>query len=405
MKEKIQVHMWFNNGHIAVLLESNALVLHLRLPEDQARFLNSSSTRHSFFIKDQYVWDGTTLHYHYPNPMSRYGAVGRPCEKIAIPDMDAFQKTLADFTISDPNLLDLYLSPAQAIELMTPNNEQDFKYIPQFYELDRWKDPEDSFMPDSNIQCWRNETDISQKNNPGSVHRGLKKIFQDTSNSYHFEIIADPAEIIKEWKSYQAKTKNKASLFGNNCAVATQWFLNQFAHIPAPTFLSAPVSCDQIMPSLDIPSLPISNFRTPSFSTPGLYIPSFIPSPTMVPKRILEHAKFHLESDKNAEIIIAKTTYLAVNLELAKSALLTLGSAAGSIVAGTFLSNGLSFCPVLAMTTLAATAALSAPRFFSAINKRAERVIADDTILRKSSVDVSSQPDIMPLTLATSSMS
>ncbi len=57
------------------------------------------------------------------------------------------------------------------------------------------------------------------------------------SSNCRFDILDNPDEITTEWNRYWDETEEEASIIGNNCAVAAQWFLTRFAGIPAPSLV------------------------------------------------------------------------------------------------------------------------------------------------------------------------
>ena len=97
------------------------------------------------------------------------------------------------------------------------------------------------------------------------------------SSKYSFDINADPDKITKSWNKYWNDTENEAGIFSNNCAVAAQWFLTEFAGIPKPN---------------------LSNVSWNHLAL-GIIWPSFIPSPVTLPGRIFSNAKFHIDSKIN----------------------------------------------------------------------------------------------------------
>ncbi|GEM_PF-4563910 len=68
-----------------------------------------------------------------------------------------------------------------------------------------------------------------------SRETGAKNYLSEASSQYSFDIIANPEEIISAWWRYHRYTSRRASVLGENCAVATQRFLTHFANVPAPS--------------------------------------------------------------------------------------------------------------------------------------------------------------------------
>ena len=126
---------------------------------------------------------------------------------------------------------------------------------PTFYELDRWKEPKDD---------WNQEA---------------KSIIAKASSKYSFNIDANPNEIVTKWNNYWKGTKGE--LLGNNCAVATQWFLSEFADVPQPNISN--ISVNHVM-----------------F---GTLWPSLIPCPVLLPGRVMSNAKFYLDARNHPEIV------------------------------------------------------------------------------------------------------
>lgn len=125
-----------------------------------------------------------------------------------------------------------------------------------FYNLDRWSTP---------LKTW------------GKKPEGY---IANASSVYSFDIIADPYDITNSWINYWYDTEEDARVLGDNCAVATQWFLSKFAGIPQPGS---------------------SNFSL-NYLSCGVVWPSFIPCFVTLPGRILSNAKFHLEAKNNPEM-------------------------------------------------------------------------------------------------------
>lgn len=120
---------------------------------------------------------------------------------------------------------------------------------PTYYFINRGTKPRDGWDP------------------PGGLcDRRLKA----ANSTYCFEIEADTNEIMQKWKEYYFQTKK--NVFGENCAVAVQRFLTEFANIPEPSHRLNP---------------------TWNYFTCGIFWPSVIPCPLTLPGRVMDNVKFH----------------------------------------------------------------------------------------------------------------
>jgi hypothetical protein len=101
----------------------------------------------------------------------------------------------------------------------------------------------------------------------------------DADEKISFDIQAHPNEIFNSWSTYWNCTEQGSSILGNNCAVASQWFLSKYCGIPKP----------------DSSGFNINHMAL------GICWPSFIPCPILLPGRVMDNAQFHLElkKDKN----------------------------------------------------------------------------------------------------------
>ncbi|KAF5271520.1 hypothetical protein FQR65_LT05140 [Abscondita terminalis] len=90
------------------------------------------------------------------------------------------------------------------------------------------------------------------------------------NSTYCFEIEADTHKIIQKWKKYFFQTKK--NVFGENCAVAVQRFLTEFANIPESSHYLNP---------------------TWNYLTCGIFWPSVIPCPLTLPGRVMDNVKFY----------------------------------------------------------------------------------------------------------------
>jgi hypothetical protein len=188
-----------------------------------------------------------------------------------------------------------------------------------FYSMNRWKPPRDSWETDEEIL----------NSGPQSKHRRagrFQALMNRAEENYCFTIEACPDEIIKDWIDYYTSTEKNAFVFGTNCAVATQRFLNKYAQIPAPLNMSAPFQLHQLY----------------------YYVhwPSFFPALALIPHKVFHNAKFHLEARSNHAI---KESYLQIHWRMAINALCGFGSLAGIMLASKYLSKSLNtlVAPVL----------------------------------------------------------
>jgi hypothetical protein len=119
-----------------------------------------------------------------------------------------------------------------------------------YYRINRWAEPD---------IAWRKEEKVCLKH---------------ASSIYSFEIEADPNEITHKWRNYYYETKNDASIFGENCAVAAQRFLTHFANIPEPRRYN--LSWNHLVL--------------------GIMWPNIIPCPVMLPGLVMDNVKLHTKN-------------------------------------------------------------------------------------------------------------
>lgn len=129
-----------------------------------------------------------------------------------------------------------------------------------YYFIDRWSAPENH---------WHSYA------TPEIAQQELEK----ASAIYSFEIKANARSIMSDWKIYWRSTEKNAFILGDNCGVATQWFLQRFAGVP----------------KLDLSNISLNHFVM------GIFWPSFVPCPVTLPGRVMSHAKFHLNIKNNPE--------------------------------------------------------------------------------------------------------
>jgi len=167
------------------------------------------------------------------------------------------------------------------IELVLENTSTDPH---TYYGINRWADP---------TNYW-------------SVDGGLKEIIDMASSTFKFDIKADPAVITKEWNEYWKSTEDSASILGNNCAVAAQWFLTKFAGVPEAN---------------------LSNLSGNHLAL-GIIWPSFIPCPVTLPGRVMSNVKFYKEAQNHPDEA-AQYSKLWLYNGLAIGAVLFVASATG----------------------------------------------------------------------------
>lgn len=217
------------------------------------------------------------------------------------------------------------------IEIVLENTSSKEK---EFYRINRWE-------TDPPNHSWDSDYELNS----------CKKYIQEASSVFSFNIEANPDEITREWINYWNKTQQTASIFGNNCAVATQWFLNKFANIPDPDFLY--VSLNHL-----------------AF---GILWPSLIPCFAMSPGRIMSYTKFWIEAKENPQLL-AKYSYLILNIYMALTLLIWGFSVLALSIAASVLSGGIASIAVVACVTFGA---VSAYGFFKAYNLSSKKIISD----------------------------
>lgn len=172
------------------------------------------------------------------------------------------------------------------------------------------------------------------------------------SSIYSFDIEADPQKIIDEWTKYWIETNAQASILGNNCAVAAQWFLTRFAHIPAPNLSNVSVN----------------------YIIGPLFWPSFIPCPVTLPGRIISNAKFYMEARNHPEIA-NQYSRLFLYTSIALTALAVTASIVALTIAAIFLSGLIA---ALVIIGCVAAGAASSYGFFKTTNTLSAKNIADN---------------------------
>lgn len=205
-----------------------------------------------------------------------------------------------------------------------------------YYRINRWSSPQETFLSDEEANA--------------------TAYLRAASSSYSFEIEANPTEVVSKWRAHHQKTSPDASILGHNCGVSVQWFLTEFAGIPAPHPFSTPISINH--------------------TALGLFIPSFVPFPVTLPGRIMSHAKFYIEARKHPELA-TQYTNLWLNTCLAVSALTMAISVTGIALASLLLSSGLSGAGVIAGCVM--VGAVASAGFFATLNTRAAKILVGQT--------------------------
>lgn len=197
------------------------------------------------------------------------------------------------------------------------------------------------------------------------------KILDRASSTYSFEKELNPREVVDSWLIYFSKTRLSAHVLGENCAVAAQWFLTEFAGIPEPS---------------------LSNVSANHLAL-GIMWPSFIPCPVTLPGRVMSNAKFHMEAQNNPETAEHfSKLFLCTSLS---TAMLAFGASVFALaVAATVLTGGLAAVAIAGCT---AAALVSSYGFFKAYNKlSAKSMVAemkkydDDDALLESTTELKS---------------
>ncbi len=162
----------------------------------------------------------------------------------------------------------------------------------------------------------------------------------------------DPEKIITKYQSWDEQTPLDGHPCGNNCAVAAQWFLKEFANIPEPSLSNISVNLLAL----------------------GVMWPSFIPCPVTLPGRIMDNAKFHIGIRDNAAIM-REYSYWFLYTKMFLSTLCL----AAAIFAITSISAIASFgiAPALVIAASAAVGTTSLYGFFTTYNQISAKNILD----------------------------
>ena len=172
------------------------------------------------------------------------------------------------------------------------------------------------------------------------------------SSVYTFDIDADPNTIVQNWRKYWSETEEEASILGNNCAVAAQWFLTEFAAIPSPNLSNV-------------------SFNHLAF---GIVWPSIIPCPVTLPGRIMSNVKFHVEARHHPEMA-DQYSKLFLYASIALAVLALSASIFALSVAATVLTGGIA---TLAITCSIIGIVASSYGFFQATNFLSAKGIGDE---------------------------
>ena len=202
-------------------------------------------------------------------------------------------------------------------------------------------------------------------NNKWISHYGPKEALDDASSIFSFDIEKDPDDIVKKWKAYWNDTEKEAGILGNNCAVAAQWFLTEFAGIPKP-------------------SLSNISFNHLAF---GILWPSFIPCPVTLPGRVMSNAQFHINAQNSPQT--SQYMHLFVYTSLALATLALAASIFALTVAATVLSGGLA---ALAIAGGAVAVGASSYGFFRAFNNASAQTIRDNSQQQDQSSSIKKAP-------------
>ncbi|CAM2957795.1 Uncharacterised protein [Legionella steigerwaltii] len=180
-----------------------------------------------------------------------------------------------------------------------------------------------------------------------------KQNIEEASSVYSFDIEANPDDIVKRWKEYWHRTWKDAGILTQNCAVAAQWFLTEFAGIPKPS---------------------LSNVSWNHLAF-GIVWPSFIPCPITLPGRIMSNAKFHIEAKTHPEVA-EQYTRLFLYTSMALATLFFAASVFALVVAATVLTGGIAG---VVIAGCAAVGIASTYAFFKAHNVLSAQNIAAES--------------------------
>lgn len=179
--------------------------------------------------------------------------------------------------------------------------------------------------------------------------------FNAASTTCTFEIDAILDEIKTGWSNYHCS--NEPNIVTNNCADATTWFLEHYAKIPSPTFLSAPISLNYL--------------------TLGIFIPSFIPIGITLPGRIMSNVEFYTHARNHPELT-EQYSNLGLQIGIAVSILVLAASITGIIAASIYLSGAIA---TITTTGCSVSGAISTWGLFKAVNtQKAIQILQNDQL-------------------------
>ncbi|MDF1757291.1 MAG: hypothetical protein P1U74_03225 [Legionellaceae bacterium] len=323
MQKKIDAHLLFMYGHhVEILLE---------IPNNVVIYIDEYASE---IQETGYVWNGRDL-YLYDEDGAR--------KHIEVLDKNILEQGASGNLLTEGVRSYFYLTKSQ-LGLNDEHNNSLAEHTSQYFCLNRWKDPCQGWEFDHAITY----SDETKKNKRAYRYQSLKNRSEST---YTFTLEADPMEIVLAWNQYHEQTKDDAFIFGDNCAVASQWFLEKYANIPHPKCWSAPFGINQLMYYL--------------------HTPSFIPAFALIPKRVFDNAKFHLEARKTVN---PKESHLRISMRIAINFLLTIGGISGIIYASKHMSKAVSsiLAPSLGLLSIYRSTFI-----FSDLNKIAAQNIAD----------------------------
>ena len=184
---------------------------------------------------------------------------------------------MTDITV---HVLNFY-SLASHIEIVLEDESTDPH---EYLRLNRWSKPERCYFNELNKPMWIENHEQLVKQADAQFSFTLKGV--------------DKLNITREWDQYFKESQSNAYILGDNCAVAAQWFLKNYAGVPDPNNSNI-------------------SFNHLAF---GVVWPSFIPCPVTLPGRVMSNIKFHLKQGVNPE-----TTFGYVKLfKVIVSAILTI---------------------------------------------------------------------------------
>lgn len=124
------------------------------------------------------------------------------------------------------------------------------------------------------MNVWENPEEKPTKKTPKHEER-----LDFASDIIEFTIQNDIKAIAKDWKKHLAEIGIRSCCF-NNCADATEWFLEKYGNIPKSSPCSKPISC---------------NYWSCCFFVP-VFVPSFLyPGCCTLPGRVADNTRYQLE--------------------------------------------------------------------------------------------------------------